>query len=383
MMSASMVRTGLAGSIAVALALSACLGDFLDPLDQPGLAVVFLPADTAVYVGTQYLARAQMLNRFGDLYDSDHIGYSGPDPIAEVSQAGSIKANAVGRARVIARRSDLVDTGWVSVVPPGRVALVLRTEQQSRLRSSELDGSGLQSVADVGALGEGAPAWLPSGTAIVHQDGDFSSSVLYITDLAGNRTRLLSPDPQYVDERYPRPSRDGLWIYFRRATSFGAGEIWRVHPDGTGVEPVVPVPFPNAGDTHPDPAPDGNQLVFVSGRFGGPIELVVRNLTTGVERTLGDNGLLPRWSPQGDWIAYWKGNEFTGGALYAARPDGTEFRRISLPDRIYRPQALDWSSDGEWLLAKGDSTMELVQVATGMALPLAFTQPYHWASLRP
>jgi hypothetical protein len=64
------------------------------------------------------------------------------------------------------------------------------------------------------------------------------------------------------------------------------------------------------------------------------------------------------------------------------RPDGTGFRRISLPNRNYRPQALDWSSDGEWLLAKGDSTMELVEVATGLSLPLAFTQHHYWASLR-
>ncbi len=379
-----MVRRSVAGLVGVALGFSACLGDFLDPLDQPGLGVVFLPADTAIYVDAEYRARAKMFNRFGDLYDSEHIRYAGVEPIVEVSQAGVVKAGAIGRARVIARRSDLVDTGWVSVVPPGSLALVLRGGEQSRLSVSGLDGSALQPIANVGALGEGAPAWLPSGTAIVHQEGDFLSSVLYVTDLAGNRYRLLSADAQYTDERYPRPSQDGAWIYFRRAASFGGGEIWRVHVDGTGVEPIVPVPFPNAGDTHPDPSPDGSQLAFVSGRFpGGPLTLVIRDLATGVERQLPDQGLLPRWSPQGDWIAYWRGaNAEVGGGLFAVRPDGTGSHRISLANRIYRPHALDWSSDGEWLLAKGDSTMELVQVATGLSLPLAFTRQHYWASLK-
>jgi Tol biopolymer transport system component len=367
------------------LFLGSCLGDFFNPLDQPGLRVVILPTDTTVYLGSQYQARGRMLNSYGDLYTTEHIEFAGADPSASVSDAGAVTGQALGRARVIGRRSDLADTAWVSVVPSGTIALSLLSEQSS-VDVINLDGSRFMSIAPAGQFRGGAPAWLPTGDGLVYQEstpGGGGSSVLYVTDMAGIRRLLVPTGPHLRDEKYPRVSRDGSWVYFRNG--IGAGEIWRIHPDGSGLELVSPTAPSPSGDTHPDPSPDGTRLAFSSGRFvPGQLVVAVRDLTTGAEQSLGVQGLLPRWSPDGDWIAYWSGDESAReGSIFLVRPSGAEARMISAAGRFYRPEGLDWSPDGEWIVARADTTLELVQVSSGMALPLAYTRNHDWASFKP
>jgi hypothetical protein len=55
---------------------------------------------------------------------------------------------------------------------------------------------------------------------------------------------------------------------------------------------------------------------------------------------------------------------------------------IACSSRIYTPDGLDWSPDGQWLLAHSDSTMDLIQVATGLTLPLGYSLGYYRWSWR-
>jgi Tol biopolymer transport system component len=362
------------------LLLSGCLGDFFNPLDQPGLRVVVLPADTAVYAGAQYRARGRMLNQYGDLYPSEHIDFGGADAAASVSGAGVVSGETIGRARVIARRGDLADTSWVSVVPQGTLAFSLLADP-SFVDLINLDGSGFQRILTAGQFRGGAPAWLPQGDGFVYQEatpGGAGSSVLYFADLAGNRRILLPVHGDFADEKYARVSRDG-WVYFR----WQEGEIWRVRVDGSSLERAG-VTDTLTGDTHPDPSPDGTRLVLASSRFPEGIRLVIRDLASGAEQSLGVQGLLPRWSPSGDRIAYWSGDVFSQrGAIYLIQPDGSGNQRLSPLGKEYRPEGLDWSPDGEWLVARADTTLELIQTSTGTALPLAYSRDHNWAAFRP
>jgi Tol biopolymer transport system component len=362
------------------LPLSGCLSDFFNPLDQPGLRVVVLPADTAVFAGAQYRARGRMLNQFGDLYPSEHIDFGGVDAAASVSGAGVVSGETIGRARVIGRRGDLADTGWVSVVPQGRLAFSFLGDP-SFVDLANLDGSGFQRVIAAGQFRGGAPAWLPQGDGFVYQEsisGGGGSAALYVVDLAGNRRRLLPVLTDFPDEKYPRVSRDG-WVYFRREQ----GEIWRIRLDGSGLERPGTTEI-RTGDTQPDPAPDGTRLAFSSSRFSGELDLVIRDLATGAEQSLGVQGFLARWSPAGDLIAYWNGNlNSERGSIWVIQPDGLGNRRLTPEGRVYRPQGLDWSPDGQWLVARADTTLELIQTSTGTALPLAYSRDHDWAAFRP
>jgi hypothetical protein len=373
-------------SAAGLLVLSACLRDFINPVSQDGALIEFQPRDTTVYVGASFQAHAMMLNGYGDVYPSEHIEYTAldqPDQVMSVSRRGRVTGGAIGRAALIASRDHLADTGWVSVVPAGTLALSHFGEEsgeQSFVGVVNLDGSELRPIAPNTQFRGGAPAWLPSGTGLIYQEGGWEASVLYRTDLAGNRSVLLPPGSESArDQRYPRVSRDGVWVYFR----FGS-EIWRSHTDGSGLEQVTQAQAVSGQDTHPDPSPDGTRLLFASDRFPQPgFEIVVRDLGSGEEQTLGVEGLLPRWSPAGDRIAYFAGDQLRElGSIFVMQADGTQARMVTLPSQVYRAEGLDWSPDGEWLVARGASTLEIIHVRTGLVLPLGYSAPNGWASWR-
>jgi Tol biopolymer transport system component len=94
--------------------------------------------------------------------------------------------------------------------------------------------------------------------------------------------------------------------------------------------------------------------------------LVVKDLTTGVTRVLANaNGALtPRWSPDGQWIAFTRG---AFGDLMIIRPDGTELTRIGTTP-VHA--GLTWSPDSKWILARGGTGATLGDVATQNMLVL-------------
>lgn len=341
-------------------ALAAACG-LLDPLDQPGLRVAMEPADTAVYVGASFQARAQMVNAYGDRYPSDHIRYGSLGPAVDVEPDGLVSGRAYGRVPIVGTRGHLADTGWVSVVPAGMLALS-RPANPTTVEVTHVDGSGLRAV-QTGF----APAWLPGDTSLVYHAVTPDGAVaLFVTDLAGHNRMLVSPG------RYPRAERDGSWVYYERQDA-----IWRVRADGSGIEQVTP-----GDDYQPDPSPDRRHLAFTSMRFGA-FQLTVRDLAAGTERQLGVEAMWPRWHPTGDSIAYWSGDQNTGrGAIYVIAADGTGGYRASPEDRAYRPSGLDWSPDGQWLLARSDTTVDVIRVAVRTALPLGFATRHHQASWR-
>jgi hypothetical protein len=112
---------------------------FFEPIDEQA-NVVFTPADTALNTGARFQARGMMLNGYGDLYPSEHLEYSGLDPAVRVDRDGSVTGLAYGRARVMVSRGELSDTGWVSVVPAGTLALS-RASEQSTVDIVNVDGS--------------------------------------------------------------------------------------------------------------------------------------------------------------------------------------------------------------------------------------------------
>ena len=357
--------------VAMLVVASAC--GFPDPLHQAGLGVLLTPRDSALYVGAHFQARGLMVNSYGDEYPSAHFWYAGADPSASVDPGGTVTGIAIGRARVVANRAGMADTGWVSVVPAGTLALSSMSDQ-SHVVVVNVDGSGFATVVPSGQSYGGAPAWLPGNAGFVYQyaiPGGAGTTELFVTDLAGNSHLLATFGSN------PRVSHDGAWVYTVKA------EIWRLHPDGSGLERVTGPAPPFSADVHPDPSPDGAGIVFATTRFSwSGFTLATRVLATGVETPLGVQGLFPRWAPDGGRIAYLGDDpDYPGAsAVFVINADGTGVRRLSDPTRHYQPQGLDWSPDGEWLLARSENTLDLIQVSTGLTLPLGFTDAYFLAS---
>jgi TolB protein len=86
---------------------------------------------------------------------------------------------------------------------------------------------------------------------------------LYVSDADGRNERpfLAGSGSNYN----PSYSRDGRWIVFT-SERFGSADIFRVHPDGSGLERLSDSP---AFDDQGALSPDGRTLAFVSTRDGG------------------------------------------------------------------------------------------------------------------
>jgi Tol biopolymer transport system component len=198
------------------------------------------------------------------------------------------------------------------------------------------------------------------------------ANYLIAMDTVGHYHRILT-DSLMRSEWYPRFSPNGSYIYFTGndsvSTCYG---VWRLRPDGSALEQVVADtlqcgPYAYIGGPSPDYAssvsPDGAQLVY-AGRT-----LRVRTLASGADTSLGVVGDVPRWSPTGTWIAY-----DSLGTLMLIRPDGTGHQALVDRGDVWYPSNLfTWSPDGQWLLYHTSDRLVLVQVATGLQLPLTVT----------
>jgi len=161
---------------------------------------------------------------------------------------------------------------------------------------------------------------------------------LFIADADGKNERPLV---QHREIEYsPSVSLDGKWVVFT-AEHQGLADIYRVHPDGSGLEQLTSDPaFDDQGAISPDDA----TLAFVSTRASGTADIWLLNIAKGEYRNLTHNhsgNFRPSWSPDGQWIAFSSDRDTKPGALpgsweqlqstgiYIVHPDGTGLRRLT------------------------------------------------------
>jgi Tol biopolymer transport system component len=97
---------------------------------------------------------------------------------------------------------------------------------------------------------------------------------------------------------------------------------------------------------NPDPSPDGQRVAFYS---SAPEEhiYVSRSDGTGLRQVTSDAAVIdrvPRWSPDGSWIAYFSNRNNAHYQLWKVRPDGSEIQQLTdAPDDVRYPI---WAPDG-------------------------------------
>src|SRR5689334_9693990 len=139
-----------------------------------------------------------------------------------------------------------------------------------------------------------------------------SKMELYVANADGSGEHRLLPDSKGLDYD-PSFSPDGKWIVFtseRDAEGTGQADIWRVHPDGTGLEQLThDTSLEDAGAL----SPDGTKLVYVSTQGGArTTNIWVMDLATHRAKNLTGDGkpepsltmngnFRPSWSPDGQW----------------------------------------------------------------------------------
>jgi eukaryotic-like serine/threonine-protein kinase len=239
---------------------------------------------------------------------------------------------------------------------------------------------------EVGRWGLMDPAWSPKDETIVFSDFEH----LWVAKVADGTARQLTT----LGDQDSRPawSADGRAIFF---SSFREGTfaLWRIDADGTdeqrlsyGSGPEVSPSVSPAGDVlafstfvddrdvglkdlatgafvrirsqltdyAPDLSPDGRRLIFNTYRWGGSATIASIDLDklrpTGAIRKLTDwNDNLPRWSPDGRWIAFGRNEQRSRDVrdLWVLPADGGEAIRFDDdPAADVQPA---WSPDGKRL----------------------------------
>ncbi|HEX2079126.1 MAG TPA: hypothetical protein VHG08_15485 [Longimicrobium sp.] len=345
---------------------------------HPGAAVGMrvAPADTAVAIGGSYTLRAAAVDRHGN---------ARPDPVTLTTassdlslQGATVRGVSFGRAEIRTASGAHTGQAFVSVVPGGTVAAMrLPPAGPRQTVLTGLDGSNLHTLpsAPNGVVED----WNRQGTQLlVLYDELDQPDRISVYDMAAGTSRVVvdvTGHPRLRHLSSPRFAPDGEWIYFSGYES-GAGWplLWRIRPDGTGLELLTPPGAYVAAD-QPAVSPDGTRVVYVGSRASGDYtSLYVLDLASGTHTKLHTEGVArPRWSPTGEWISFTGSHEYRP---FLVRPDGGGARELvlaPLPPIAYRAV---WSPDGRWLLATSRDLWVVIDVATGepVRLPQRMTE---------
>lgn len=169
------------------------------------------------------------------------------------------------------------------------------------------DGSGFKEITH-GERNDGFPSWAPDGKHIVFRAVDKDGKGLRIVDIETGEMRVLTQGSH--TDNFPEWSPQGDWICFTSNREDHDYEIYRIRPDGTGVQRLTRLP---GNDAHSSWSPDGRWIAFSSGRAGFKDEMalhphnpqsygeIVVMRPDGSELTpLTDNpweDATPRWAP--------------------------------------------------------------------------------------
>ncbi|WP_068110582.1 TolB family protein [Tropicimonas marinistellae] len=174
---------------------------------------------------------------------------------------------------------EAVDTGFATglnndhgISPDGtRIAISDKTETgQSCIYTIPIGGGAPERVtAEVPSYFHG---WSPDGAQLAYAGFRGAEAEIFTCPAAGGPERQITFDFDHCDG--PDYTPDGAWIWFNGEMD-GAVDLWRVRPDGTGLERMT---SDDSVNWFPHPSPDGKHVLYLAyppGTEGHPADLDV------------------------------------------------------------------------------------------------------------
>lgn len=170
------------------------------------------------------------------------------------------------------------EDSWPQYSPDGsRIAFLSDRSGARQIYVCDAGGSNLRRLTSLdGGVERPYPGWSPDGRQIVFSARADSNTDLFVADVQGGPPRRLTTEPSA--EFHPQWSRDGRWIYFASDRS-GTPQVWRM-PSGGGRA----VQVTGHGGEGPFESPDGRHLYYFKAGTAGAEQLWRRLLPDGEER---------------------------------------------------------------------------------------------------
>jgi hypothetical protein len=334
-------------------------------------------ADTGLDIGGTATLRGRVVDRYNNTRPEVPTIVAGAGSALTVDPAtGVVTGREMGTQWLFVRHGTSVDSTSVRVVPQGR--LVVWSSNARVVRLVNLNGSGpirtlVSNVSsDLGTFPHfdamRQHVTLHTGT---NGFGGTPNNVI-VVDTTGTVRRDLGPTSAFTAVITTRQLADGTVLVVGQRAGTGGYAIWRVGMDNAVASMAA---LPGFGATYggADISHDGTRVAYIVGS-----ELRVLNLTTGIVSTLDASARSPRWSAQGDRLAFLvpSGGSGFDGVAAVVNANGTGRRVVA--SGIFSP-GLAWSPDGAYLVGRasefGASALRLLRVSDGAAVLLRFRAP--------
>jgi imidazolonepropionase-like amidohydrolase/WD40 repeat protein len=186
------------------------------------------------------------------------------------------------------------------------------------------------------------PAWSPDGQYLVGRKGFYSTRSIMAGEIwmfhaaGGNGVKLVERPHGAMDQKNraePAFSPDGKYVYY--SADVTAGRVWQYNKNALdpnfaiqrlelSTGKTTTVVSGAGGAIRPTPSPDGQSLAYIKRRAGLVSQIMVKDLTSGLERLVfdgferdhqessGSEGNAPSidWTPDGQSIAFWTGGTY-------------------------------------------------------------------------
>jgi Tol biopolymer transport system component len=210
---------------------------------------------------------------------------------------------------------------------------VVNPEGDFEIFTMNPDGTGLTQLTENAAL-DFDPEWSPDGGKIAFESNRDGFSEIFVMNADGTQETQVTSNPDFSFDRSPTFSPDGERIAFESNRAAGVdnpekdNEIFVVNLDGTGLQQLT---RNAARELHPDYAPNGKKIAFVSERnFQPGIYTTKADGTKQKKRSQGPATVFasPSWSPDGERIAF-TSNQDGPTNIFTMNADGSKQKRLT------------------------------------------------------
>jgi hypothetical protein len=338
--------------------------------------------DTGLDVGATATLSGHVTDRFNNPRAEQPTLSLGTGSAVTLDPAKAVvTATAMGTQWLYTRYGTMVDSTSVRVVPSGRLVVWAAGAREIRLVTTSGAGGSRTLATGVSSDFGAFPHFDATRRRVTMHSGSQAyggpSNTVVVIDTGTLARRTIGPDAEFSTIITVRQRDDGTLLVVGHRTTLAGYALWSVATDDV-VTHLVDLPALLGAYDGADITRDGARVAYLAqGSLGAVLRLL--DVATGTTVDLRGGVRSPRWSPNGDRLAYLvAGNhgEYDGTAA-VANSDGSGEKVLGF---VFSP-GLAWSPDGSYLLGRSsdaDAGLRIIRVSDGATVMLRFRAPGGW-----